>query len=149
MAGRTGEVSRLEENRRLAGHTVSGLARLIGVSHATVSQIERGVMKPSKRFRERASKVLGVPEHILFPGMSLLVAFLAIVAAAMFEVDDRLVLGVDEAAKRAGFARDAFRQLVRSGKVPSIRVSGRRRVVPVRLLADAIAALAKEDASEP
>ena len=60
-------ITRHEEYRRLRGYTVTGLADAIDFSHAFVSQVEGGVRKPSARYREAVSKVLRVPEELLFP----------------------------------------------------------------------------------
>jgi excisionase family DNA binding protein len=46
---------------------------------------------------------------------------------------DRLTLTVEEAALRLGISRTLAYELVRQGKIPSLRL-GRRRLVPVRAL---------------
>ncbi len=55
-----------ETMRRRRGFTVTQLAKAVGVTHAYVSQVEHGVTKPSPRYRAAASRVLGVPEELLF-----------------------------------------------------------------------------------
>lgn len=46
---------------------------------------------------------------------------------------DRLTLTVEEAAARLGISRTLAYELVRQGKIPSLRL-GRRRLVPVHAL---------------
>jgi DNA-binding XRE family transcriptional regulator len=59
-------ISRHEEVRRRFGYTVTELAAAIGFSHATVSRIEGGTLKPSARYRAAVSRLLGVPEELIF-----------------------------------------------------------------------------------
>ena len=59
-----------EAMRRRRGFTVTALARAVGVTHAYVSQVEHGVAKPSARYRAAASRVLDVPEELLFEAES-------------------------------------------------------------------------------
>ena len=60
------QISRHEHVRRARGFTVTRLAQEIGVSHSYVSLVEGGLEKPSARYREAASAVLGVPQDLIF-----------------------------------------------------------------------------------
>ena len=55
-----------EEIRRRTGLTVTGLARVVGFSHAYVSRVEGRDLRPSARYREAVAQALGVPEELLF-----------------------------------------------------------------------------------
>lgn len=59
-------ISRHEEIRRRFGYTVTGLATAIGFSHAAVSRVEGGTLRPSARYRAAVSRVLGIPEELIF-----------------------------------------------------------------------------------
>ena len=61
------EISEHERIRRKRGYTLTALAREIGVSRTYCSLVEGGLEKPSVRYREAASRALGVPEDLLFP----------------------------------------------------------------------------------
>jgi transcriptional regulator with XRE-family HTH domain len=61
-----GEVTEAERLRRRSRLSVGELARLGGVSHSLVSQVEAGRTRPSARYRARIANVLGVPEGIAF-----------------------------------------------------------------------------------
>lgn len=65
---KVGEISEHERLRRRAGLTVTEFARVVGFSHAYVSQIETGRLRPSSRYRSAAAIALGVPEAVLWPG---------------------------------------------------------------------------------
>ncbi len=52
--------------RRRFGFNVTGLATAIGFSHAYVSRVEGGTLRPSVRYRAAVSKALGIPEELLF-----------------------------------------------------------------------------------
>jgi transcriptional regulator with XRE-family HTH domain len=64
---RTTAVTEHERLRRLTGRSVTGMAEATGFSHALISMIEAGTVKPSARYRAAACRVLGVPERVLFP----------------------------------------------------------------------------------
>ena len=59
-------ISKHEEYRRLKGYTLTALADAIGVSRSYASLVEGGLEKPSRRYRKAASRVLGVPEDLIF-----------------------------------------------------------------------------------
>ncbi len=59
-------ISKHEEIRRLRGFTITALAEDIGVSRSYVSQVEGGIEKPSRRYREAAARILGVTEDLIF-----------------------------------------------------------------------------------
>ena len=53
--------ARLARLRRVAGHTQVELARAIGASQSTISQLEAGTRKPSFDMLHDLSAALGVP----------------------------------------------------------------------------------------
>ena len=55
-----------EEVRRRCGYGVVELAVAAGFSHAYVSRVEAGELRPSPRYRAAISKVLRVPEDLIF-----------------------------------------------------------------------------------
>lgn len=55
-----------EEVRRRCGYSVTELARQIGFSHAYVSRVEGGDLRPSPRYRVAVAGVLRVPEDVIF-----------------------------------------------------------------------------------
>jgi len=57
----------LERERRRQGLTGTALARKMGVSRSSVSEVERGVRVPSDAFKEKAAQALEVPIARLFP----------------------------------------------------------------------------------
>jgi excisionase family DNA binding protein len=61
--------------------------------------------------------------------------------------DGMIAVTVEEAARRISLGRDAMYALVESGRVPSVRI-GRRIIVLVRGLEDAMEAMAAERAEE-
>ena len=65
MAVRT-KITRHEEFRRRGGYSVTGLATVLGFSHAYVSRIEAGDMRPSERYRRAFCRLLKVPEQLVF-----------------------------------------------------------------------------------
>lgn len=60
---------RLRERRQALGLTQVGLAKQLGVTHSTISQIESGKIKRTFRVFE-LSRALGVPAHWLAAGES-------------------------------------------------------------------------------
>jgi ribosome-binding protein aMBF1 (putative translation factor) len=64
---KTGEITEQERLRRRAGLSVTELARRAGFSHAYVSRVEAGHLRPSARYRQAVAAVLGVPEGVVFP----------------------------------------------------------------------------------
>jgi transcriptional regulator with XRE-family HTH domain len=59
-------ISQHEQIRRQFGYSVTGLATGINFSHAYVSRVEGGTLKPSARYREAVSEFLGVPQELIF-----------------------------------------------------------------------------------
>ena len=59
-------ISEHERARRARGLGVGALGAGIDVSHAYVSRIEGGQIPASPAYRRRVSKLLGVPEKVLF-----------------------------------------------------------------------------------
>lgn len=59
--------ARLTAARETAGHTMSSLARLAGVSQATVSRLERGDSPPSVATATRLARALNVTLDDLTP----------------------------------------------------------------------------------
>jgi transcriptional regulator with XRE-family HTH domain len=59
-------ISTHEEFRRRRGFTVTELARAIDFSHAYVSRVEGGDLRPSARYRAAVAKALRVPEDVVF-----------------------------------------------------------------------------------
>ncbi|KPM52729.1 hypothetical protein ACG83_24960 [Frankia sp. R43] len=59
---------------------------------------------------------------------------------------EKLLLTTDEAAETLGIGRSTLYDLIRSGKLRTVKI-GRRRLVPAAALADAINTLLEE--SEP
>lgn len=55
-----------EEIRRRCGRSVTELARETGFSHAYVSRVEGGNLRPSPRYRAEVAQALGVPEELIF-----------------------------------------------------------------------------------
>lgn len=60
-------ISTHEEIRRRYGYRVTDLARAVGFSHAYVSRVEGGDLRPSARYKAAVASVLSVPEAVLFP----------------------------------------------------------------------------------
>jgi hypothetical protein len=61
-------ISRHEEIRRRFGYSVTGLAAALEppFSHAYVSRVEGGTLKPSARYRAAVSRLLSIPEELIF-----------------------------------------------------------------------------------
>jgi predicted transcriptional regulator len=55
-----------EAMRRRCGFSVTELARQTGYSHAYVSRVEGGHLRPSRRYKREVSRVLRLPEPIIF-----------------------------------------------------------------------------------
>src|SRR3569833_753494 len=67
LAARTGELgARLRELRLQSGTSLRALARELGISASAVSQIERGVMRPSVSRLIAFVSALGVPLSAVF-----------------------------------------------------------------------------------
>jgi transcriptional regulator with XRE-family HTH domain len=52
--------------RRRRGFSVTGLALATGFSHAYVSRLEGGDLRPSSRYRRAVAKALALPEDVIF-----------------------------------------------------------------------------------
>jgi transcriptional regulator with XRE-family HTH domain len=50
-----------------AGFSQSDVGVSLGVSQVWISQVERGIRRPSARRRQEFALVLGVPVEVLFP----------------------------------------------------------------------------------
>lgn len=59
--------SLLERERRRRDMTATDLAERMGVSRSAISQVERGWLRPSPSFKERAAEALGMDQRQLFP----------------------------------------------------------------------------------
>jgi transcriptional regulator with XRE-family HTH domain len=59
-------ISQHEVIRRRRGFTQTALAARANVSPAYVSLVEGGLEKPSPRYRKAVSKILAVPEELIF-----------------------------------------------------------------------------------
>jgi len=59
----------LREERVKKGLSVTKLACQVGLSPSTLSEFERGLRRPWPRARADLSRVLGISERELFPGL--------------------------------------------------------------------------------
>lgn len=64
---KVGQITEHERLRRLRGLSVTDMARETGFSHGYVSMVEGGQERGSARYRAAATRVLGVPEGMVFP----------------------------------------------------------------------------------
>ena len=118
------EADRLRELREQRGLGQSDVARYLDVAASNVSRWEAGHTRPTGAHAVALLKLLD--------GLSLIVGlcvlFLAMLAASMRQLDDR-VLKVPEAAKLLGVSQRTYYEAAKRGEVPARRV-GRRVVVP-------------------
>ena len=61
----------LREERVKKGLSVTKLACQVGLAPSTLSEFERGLRQPWPRARAKLSRVLGLSESELFPGLEL------------------------------------------------------------------------------
>jgi transcriptional regulator with XRE-family HTH domain len=61
----------LREERVKKGISVTKLACQVGLAPSTLSEFERGIRRPWPRARADLSRVLGIAESELFPGLEL------------------------------------------------------------------------------
>jgi len=59
--------NKLRIARIMSGKTQAQLSILSGVHYSTVSRIERGMVKPSKKQGQQLARALQVPADMLFP----------------------------------------------------------------------------------
>ncbi|MGE5508940.1 MAG: helix-turn-helix domain-containing protein [Chitinophagales bacterium] len=57
---------RVEQERQLRGWSQAEVARRTGIHPVTICQLEAGKIHPYPGWKERLSKVLGIPEDELF-----------------------------------------------------------------------------------
>jgi excisionase family DNA binding protein len=109
---KTGAITEHERIRRLRGHSVTGLARKTGFSHAYVSMVESRQVRPSARYRAAATKALGVPESLIFPQVAL-----AILGVLLLRL-----LPLEECAERTGTTIRFWRRLIFEKRIPYMKV---------------------------
>ena len=67
VASRTVGMGLLERERRRRGLSATELAKQMGVSRSTISQVERGSQQASHSFQEKAASALAVDANDLWP----------------------------------------------------------------------------------
>jgi transcriptional regulator with XRE-family HTH domain len=97
-------ISLLEQERRRRGLSNADLAEQMAVSHSSISQVERGLQRPSDSFKRKAAAVLDVSVEELWPTYFLVVES-TLRGVGIRGVDGRLVAYTDqETAERAAAA---------------------------------------------